>query len=643
MKSKLLQVRKMLLVAAGLLVGASSVCAQSITLYEKTAETWTETDLDDWASNASTASISGGLKQTNQNGDFSATKSFDIKEHSKVTLTATITGGGASGRSGSYDYITIGGVSLRLYGQDQKASIVIDDKENSLSSYKRNGAYNLSVTIDQASGNVSYSVSGDATGVGTGTTNKPVENVVVGHTKAGGENYEISVILSSIKVEEEEQVVETATYTIQYQFGGETIKEETGSTVVGNTVDAVLPITVDGQKYYAADNATTSIVIGKGSNTLVVDLRKAYEYSYTIKTSLGETIATGVSIEDEQIYVAYAKYLNVEGVLYEAAQGNSGYYKLSVIPDKDNYTYTITYSPTTKTNVVYFSEGEDIEGMTKDTGSNADIRCSMGAGGYSTDAVKATTLQPGKYMLTANVWGNSGSTIVIKAGEATVLSIETKGYIIESTTSEAFEVKEATDITIEGTASGKPLDYMYIAKVAETTTIASSGYSTLASACGLDFSDVDGLTAYVVTEITSDAVKLEKVNEVPANTGVILKGTGDTSYSIPVKADATFSGKNLLKAAVTATAVEANEAYILKDGEFHLVTTASEVPAGKAYLEATAGARTLSFLFGGETTGIAEIEKAGAENGAIYNLSGQRISKPANGLYIMNGKKVIIK
>ena len=187
------------------------------------------------------------------------------------------------------------------------------------------------------------------------------------------------------------------------------------------------------------------------------------------------------------------------------------------------------------------------------------------------------------------------------------------------------------------------LDGVYAYSNYASITIASSGYSTLASACGLDFSDVDGLTAYVVTEITSDAVKLEEVNEVPANTGVILKGTGDASYSIPVKADATFNDTNLLQAAVTATEIGANEAYILQGGEFHLVTKASTVPAGKAYLEVPAGARILSFLFGGETTGIAEVATAGAENGAIYNLSGQRISKPANGLYIMNGKKVIIK
>ena len=193
------------------------------------------------------------------------------------------------------------------------------------------------------------------------------------------------------------------------------------------------------------------------------------------------------------------------------------------------------------------------------------------------------------------------------------------------------------------------LDIVSEGKTCVAGTIASSGYSSLASAYGLDFSSATGLTAaYVVTSITNSAVTLTSVDELPANSGVILKGTGGRAYSIPVKADATYDGTNKLYAAVEAYDCDADEVYILQDGLFHLVTAASTVPAGKAYLKATdvpAEARSLSFMFGDEeTTGVNDVrDKISDVSGEFFNLQGQRVDAPKKGLYIVNGKKVIIK
>ena len=72
--------------------------------------------------------------------------------------------------------------------------------------------------------------------------------------------------------------------------------------------------------------------------------------------------------------------------------------------------------------------------------------------------------------------------------------------------------------------------------------------------------------------------------------------------------------------------------------------TAFTVGANTAYLDATdvdgAGAR--SFFGFGETTGISSV-KAELTMGEVYNLNGQRVSAPRKGLYIMDGKKVIVK
>lgn len=197
------------------------------------------------------------------------------------------------------------------------------------------------------------------------------------------------------------------------------------------------------------------------------------------------------------------------------------------------------------------------------------------------------------------------------------------------------------------------LSWLEILTIEQTSiggTIASSGYSSLASAYGLDFANATGIDyAFVVSNITKDAVTLSSVDELPANSGVILKGTAGAAYSIPVKADAAFDGTNKLHAAVTAYDCAANEVYILQGGLFHLVTAASTVPAGKAYLLASDvpnEARSLNFVFGDET-GISDASPL-MDHGQLildefYNLQGQRVQKPTKGLYIVSGKKVIIK
>ena len=103
-----------------------------------------------------------------------------------------------------------------------------------------------------------------------------------------------------------------------------------------------------------------------------------------------------------------------------------------------------------------------------------------------------------------------------------------------------------------------------------------------------------------------------------------------------------------------------DHAYILQaDGLFHKVTSnpSVTVPAYRAYISYNSheGAKPLSIVFDGETTGIygtTDDTTDGAADGAVYNLQGQRVADrlddsvrrqiPA-GVYIVNGRKVIVK
>ena len=103
-----------------------------------------------------------------------------------------------------------------------------------------------------------------------------------------------------------------------------------------------------------------------------------------------------------------------------------------------------------------------------------------------------------------------------------------------------------------------------------------------------------------------------------------------------------------------------DHAYILQaDGLFHKVTSnpSVTVPAYRAYISYNSheGAKPLSIVFDGETTGIGGTTNGaadGAADGAVYNLQGQRVADRLDdsvrrqiptGVYIVNGRKVIVK
>ena len=64
----------------------------------------------------------------------------------------------------------------------------------------------------------------------------------------------------------------------------------------------------------------------------------------------------------------------------------------------------------------------------------------------------------------------------------------------------------------------------------------------------------------------------------------------------------------------------------------------------RAYFDVTgSGARATSFVVDDMTTGIIGVDGTVIENGKIYNLNGQKVQNAQKGLYIVNGKKVVIK
>lgn len=174
--------------------------------------------------------------------------------------------------------------------------------------------------------------------------------------------------------------------------------------------------------------------------------------------------------------------------------------------------------------------------------------------------------------------------------------------------------------------------------------IGTAEYITFCSEYALDFA---GVTAYVVSEVNEESVKLEEIKVAPANTPVILNaGAGEYRLGT-IETSIDDIEMNYLKVSDgTVTGEGSVYALAKKDGVvgFYVVDENVVIPKGKCYLDARqSAAPRLGFNFG-EADAIGGISVDAAKGtGIYYNLSGQRVMKPSKGIYILNNKKVLVK
>lgn len=160
-----------------------------------------------------------------------------------------------------------------------------------------------------------------------------------------------------------------------------------------------------------------------------------------------------------------------------------------------------------------------------------------------------------------------------------------------------------------------------------------------------------GLNAYVVASVNGRSVKAEKITYIPKNVAILIElaEEQDQYVATPYRGEE-LTYTSMLQGAASAVNVSTltaeNDIFVLYNGEF-VKTTSGTIPANRCYLPVAkgqaAGSR-LSIIFDDEATGVSSVSAQSQKmNGVYYNLSGQRISQPARGLYIINGKKVLMK
>lgn len=181
-------------------------------------------------------------------------------------------------------------------------------------------------------------------------------------------------------------------------------------------------------------------------------------------------------------------------------------------------------------------------------------------------------------------------------------------------------------------------------------------WTTFSSAYNLDFSSVEGLTAYTAKyDKANDAVALTQVKRVKAHTGLILKGEAGNTYTLPILASNEdglddVTGNQLIDCVNALWSTGRDVDYFLYNGKFVTSKKDGWALPGKSYLYIEGGRHTnnsespLRVYVDNTATAINGItNNPVVKDEAYYNLQGVKVQRPQHGVFIHNGKKVVLK
>lgn len=473
---------------------------------------------------------------------------------------------------------------------------------------------------------------------------------------------EKSIKMDNLKINvTKDNSIEYANYTIKRVCNNNVIGQTQSNGIVGNNPE--LDNSYKDNFYnednsikyiYVNDDAASKTVAKDGSTVVTVTYREAAKYNYTVNNDINDNSVIGTAFEGDEATVAFSKYILKDGVLYETNAINQQY-NLTFAVNENNTVKTINYKKTSIDNVVYYSETEDISTLTSTNAGYIPIRCSNGQGAYAaTDAV-ITKLPAGTYTLTTAVFGNSSENFNFNfyTGENNVFSITTTGSLSEGTSS-SFRLTEPTDIILKqaGNAGRSPkvLDYIIIRQEAATVSVSDAGYATYATTNNVVVPNDENVKVMTVkVNADNSTITLHEVaanTVIPAGTGILVKAPAGNCDFVVTSDKGTALANNDLKAATAdVTSYGAKFFALTKQAEkvgFALVANGVVIPAGRAYLEVTKGTPAKFFGLDGEATGINNVKTAKVD-GAYYTLEGVKTTKPVKGLYIHNGKKIVVK
>ena len=654
MKKNLL---KSMLFACAMGLGTSA-WAQTTTLVSLPSDPetgWTEADATittdeaegvwDKGSSAPTVQVAKTiLRISGGNGGYNYTKTIAPTENAIINVKALWRGRsdtGASYAQGNCSYFRFGNIVVAQNDQDKKHGYTFEGLDNiskvttfEAGSYRVEIANEALLLIEMEINTASNTLTSFTIKSEDGATEyAKAENVVLanadyttvafGYWKSRRVGTTNTEDLKLLEITQTEQEVQTANYTVKFvDQNGTEIKEAAVRTgVVGQTITLnasdMENFYTDDMKYIYVENDVEGKTIADGDATVVtVKFREAAKYAWTAKSNVGTYTISGETWEGDKASVKYPIYQLVDGTLWQKPTDGKSPYALSFDVTEDNQEFTIEYTKSDITNVVYYAEMEDVEGMAVENSGNADARCSQRAVGYSASgSTKFAELEYGKYSITAAFYSptSNGGNYKIYAGDRAIMEETTENANATVRTAE-FVLAKSSDILLGQCSATAAVDYVFIQQLDDPTS------EELAAAEAAD---------------------------------ALAEAKAELAETIAEAEEALAKGKEEVEAQYARTNPEATEeetaAHVTEfcaGFENAIAAAKAELASEEATVEtleaATDGLNVAIASFQQNVaTGVVEVKATRQQNDAVYNLAGQRVLKAQKGLYIVNGKKVI--
>lgn len=450
---------------------------------------------------------------------------------------------------------------------------------------------------------------------------------------------------------------ETEGATIKYSFDGEnwndyseavTITETTtiyAKAVKGNDESSVAEVTAT--KNLATPNVTVS-------GDLTVDLNGETDVE-------AGTLTATVTYEDKAIEGATVTWKSSKDEIATIDEATG----VVTIKTRGTVTFTATYAGNsdyaetagTKTITVTDSKAPGSEAKPYTVAQAIDATPTSGTSdivyikGIVSSFYKTSIVGDGSnYRYYISDDGTTDSQLLVYKGKG----------LNEGTFSAAADLLIGDEVVIRGKlttyqSASEVASGNYLVSLVRPVEISDADYATFSAPFAVDFS-ATGATVYTakVNEENDAYVTLTKIEDgiVPANTGVVVYKEVDAKETLNVpattsEATASFTDNELLVSDGTVKGDGTIYALANKNDEvgFYRVKADVIVPAGKAYLAVNNDGNVREFLAfaEGETNGIQTLSGSPLKGENIYSLSGQRVQKAQKGIYIVNGKKIMVK
>ena len=475
----------------------------------------------------------------------------------------------------------------------------------------------------------------------------------------------------------------TITYTLTYTLNGGTATNPATYNVETETFKLNNPTktgyTFTGWKLNGEGEAMMEVTIAKGSTG-----HKAYTATWTptiyniVYTLDGGTVATAnpttYTIETPTFalnnptktgHTFTGWKLNGEGdAMMEVtiAQGSTGHLAYTATWQVNKYTITFDSNG-----------GSEVDPITLDYGSivtapEAPTRSGYEFAGWTPELPET---MPDEDITVTAIWTVNTFTVSITGGGVTADKMNPEYGDDVVITIEVDEDRTLNTLTVNDVdVTDQVVNNQYtIHNVTSNITVVATfnstkefiilaqGVGTFSCSQDLNFTGNE-LKAYIAAGYNKadNIVLLVRVYDVPAGTGIYLKGDAGVTYKIPYSTSQSYY-VNMLKANLSEGPIAKTDGdmsnFLLnkKNGEYGFFAPSESATLGaqKAYLQVptsfingTADAIGIAFE-DDETTNIRDFELFTNGNDRLYNLKGQRIEKAGRGVYIKNGKKVVIK